>query len=340
MRIVKPSATVMEHNCTPYEFIEKVGRTCYKSEDKITEGSAEKFVKGLVSRHHMAMLEHETIYLSVAPMFMRYFLEEMSKENEPLKFFNITNDGGINIISGSFRSFYDLFNKKYGDEISAVRFMENRLQEMYPLVFGTAPCHNNLYGEFSLIILSRDEFIKKFEDMPNILFHHLTHTFLFVCDRGVSHEFVRHRPASFAQESTRYCNYSKDKFGNEITVIEPCFWGVESTIHLYKEWFDQCFSAENSYFRLLEMGATPQEARSVLPSSLKTEIIITATESEWQHIVNLRYLGTTGAPHPQIKEVMSYALDDLMKATKGRVNIVDKGSKVMKQTKKPTRNQR
>lgn len=324
MRIIKPSATLMEHNVTPYEFIEKIGRTCYKSEDAITDGSADRFVAGLVKREHMAMLEHETIYLSVAPMFMRYFLEEMSKESEPLKFFNITSDGGINVISGSFRSFYDLFKKEYGDEISAVRFMENILQEVYPLVFGTAHHHNNLYGEFSVKILSRGEFIEKFKDFPKVLFKHLTHTFKFVCDRGVTHEFVRHRVASFAQESTRYCNYSKDKFGNEITVIEPCFW--EDDFNRFVEWKSAMKILESHYFALIELGATPQEARTVLPNSLKTEIIITATEEEWQHIVNLRYLGTTGAPHPQIKEVMGLAIADIVITTGGRVNL-DKGAK-------------
>lgn len=325
MRIVKPSAKVMKHDCTPYEFIEKVGRTCYKSEDKITEGSAEKFVNALVKRQHWAMLEHETLYLIMSESFMDEFMFDMDCECERLTYFNITREKDVNILSGSFRSFHDLFEKGYLS--NALNFIKTGMQLSFPIVFGKCTYACNVhYPEGSCVLYTRQEFIDAFENEPDILFHHLTHTFLFVCDRGVTHEFVRHRPASYAQESTRYCNYVKDQFGNEITVIEPCFWGVGSTIQLYKEWFDQCMSAEKSYFRLINMGATPQEARSVLPNSLKTEIIITATESEWQHIVNLRYLGTTGAPHPQMKEAMGLAVADIVIETKGRVNL-DKGAK-------------
>ena len=138
--------------------------------------------------------------------------------------------------------------------------------------------------------------------------------------RGFSHEFVRHRVASFAQESTRYCNYSKDKFGNEITVIEPCFWN--SKPEAYNVWKNICQDCETVYFNLLRGGSTPQEARTVLPNSLKTEIVVTATEKEWQHIVNLRYLGTTGTPHPQMKEVMSLAIQDLAMQSGGRIKVV------------------
>ena len=95
---------------------------------------------------------------------------------------------------------------------------------------------------------------------------------------------------------------------------------------MFTEWKSAMKIAESHYFSLIEMGATPQEARTVLPNSLKTELIVTATEEEWQHIVNLRYLGTTGAPHPQIKEVMGFAIPDLVIETKGRVNL-DGGAK-------------
>ena len=126
----------------------------------------------------------------------------------------------------------------------------------------------------------------------------------FVVDRGVSHELVRHRIASFAQESTRYCNYSKDKFGNEITVILPCFFdtgmGILSNSLVYQEWKSACECAEERYFNLLKMGATPQEARTVLPNSLKTEITVTANYREWRNFFKLR---TAEASHPQMREV-------------------------------------
>ena len=123
----------------------------------------------------------------------------------------------------------------------------------------------------------------------------------FIVDRGVSHELVRHRMASYAQESTRYCNYSKDKFGNEITVIKPCF--LDEDTENYRIWKSSCEAAEKAYFAMLDNDATPQEARSVLPNSLKTEICMTANLREWRHFFKLRALGITGKPHPQILEV-------------------------------------
>ncbi len=121
----------------------------------------------------------------------------------------------------------------------------------------------------------------------------------FICDRGVSHELVRHRIASFAQESTRYCNYSQDKFGSELTFIKPCFWKEGSDE--YRDWEYSVFTAERCYMDLLGHGATPQEARSVLPNSLKTEITITANYREWRNIFKLR---TAMAAHPQMREIM------------------------------------
>ena len=123
----------------------------------------------------------------------------------------------------------------------------------------------------------------------------------FIVDRGVSHELVRHRVASFAQESTRSCNYSKDKFGNEITVIKPCF--LDEDTENYRIWKGSCEAAEKAYFAMLDNDATPQEARSVLPNSLKTEICMTANLREWRHFFKLRALGITGKPHPQMLEV-------------------------------------
>ena len=123
----------------------------------------------------------------------------------------------------------------------------------------------------------------------------------FIVDRGVSHELVRHRMASYAQESTRYCNYSKDKFGNEITVIRPCYFAEDT--ENYRIWKASCEAAENAYFAMLDNDATPQEARSVLPNSLKTEICMTANLREWRHFFKLRALGFTGKPHPQMQEV-------------------------------------
>lgn len=169
----------------------------------------------------------------------------------------------------------------------------------------------------------------------------LEHAKLSVCftiDRGVSHELVRHRIASFMQESTRYCNYSKDKFGNEITVIEPVWFkdipkkrktaiinllnGIidyndepfntfEPLEQQFYYWYRSCYIAEQAYFAMLNEGCTPQEARSVLPNSLKTELLVTANMREWRHIFKLRAAGETGKPHPQMLEVMKMLLNEL-----------------------------
>jgi thymidylate synthase (FAD) len=132
-----------------------------------------------------------------------------------------------------------------------------------------------------------------------------------VCDRGVSHEIVRHRIASFAQESTRYCNYSKDKFNGELTFIKPCFWDVDSPV--FKLWQDAMQASENYYLHMIEQGITPQEARGVLPNSLKTEIIVTMNLREWRHFFRLRALGRAGKPHPQMLEIAVPMLEEFKK---------------------------
>lgn len=135
---------------------------------------------------------------------------------------------------------------------------------------------------------------------------HFNITVKFICDRGVSHEIVRHRLASYCQESTRYCNYSKDGFGGEIAVIKPCYL-TEGTPG-WDIWRDACKCAEDAYFDLLNFGCSPQEARAVLPNSLKTEVVMTANLREWRHFFNLR---TAPAAHPQMREVANMLLNQM-----------------------------
>ena len=135
---------------------------------------------------------------------------------------------------------------------------------------------------------------------------HISLSIRFITDRGVSHELVRHRLASFSQESTRYCNYSKDKFGNECTFIKPS--GFLRDDMTYGIWTDAMFAAEAYYFDLLASGATPQEARSVLPNSLKTEIVVTTNLREWRLILNQR---TSPQAHPDMRELMLPLLAEL-----------------------------
>lgn len=144
------------------------------------------------------------------------------------------------------------------------------------------------------------------------MLEHISLSVLFICDRGVSHEIVRHRMASFAQESTRYCNYSKGKFGGEVTFIRPYNMANDSTE--FGIWESAMLAAENNYMELLKNGISPQMARSVLPNSLKTELVMTANLREWRHFLNLRAAGSTGAPHPQMLEIAIPLLIELQHA--------------------------
>ena len=191
MKIINASVEFMTpvNGAAILKQIEQAGRVCYKSEDKITEDSAVKFVGNIIKRGHEAVLEHAS--------------------------------------------------------------------------FGVR----------------------------------------FIVDRGVSHEIVRHRLAAYCQESTRYCNYASGKHGNEITVIRPCF---KMTPDAYQTWESACLMAEKYYFRMLDDGCSPQEARSVLPNSLKTEVVMTADVREWRHFLKLR---CSPAAHPQMREAALMLLE-------------------------------
>lgn len=141
------------------------------------------------------------------------------------------------------------------------------------------------------------------------MLEHYSFTVKFICDRGVSHELVRHRIASFAQESSRYCCYAKDKFGKELTFINPCFWEPDSDN--YARWFHEMDEAEKTYLAMIEDGATPEQARDILPMSIKTEIVMTANLREWRHLFKLRAEGVTGKPHPQMLEITIPLLKEL-----------------------------
>jgi thymidylate synthase (FAD) len=171
-------------------------------------------------------------------------------------------------------------------------------------------------------------FVKKLIQLGDeSVLEHVSITVRFICDRGVSHELVRHRLMAVCQESTRYCNYSKGKFGNEITVIQPPFWNQHSA--LYGGWEIACRKAEKSYFELLANGATPEKARSVLPNSLKTEVICTANLREIRHILQLR---CSKRAHPQCRELMIPLLHELQ----SKIPIVfdDIAEKIRKQNER------
>jgi thymidylate synthase (FAD) len=350
MKIVNANAVLLDTSIlTPYQIIEKAGRTCYKSEANITEDSAIKFTKNMLKNNHTAMLEHAHIYIRtdmgvwniVNSWFDDY--KRTGHDDNISGYLNMSRCGNHCYLSGSFRTFVNLFNAYFQSSFanSGIDALYAAISKTYPDIFIDK---NSVVADSQKCIVfgNASDFIADVYDMVygkdeiknNVIMRHVVHTVVFTCDRGVSHEFVRHRPASFAQESSRYCNYSKDKFGSEITVIKPCFYDVgkdfESIDDLssaellkymqYTVWHKACQSAEAAYFELLDKGSTPEKARSVLPNSLKTELVITATENEWQHIINLRYHGTTGKPHPQMVEVMKIAYPQLVKASDNRLN--------------------
>ena len=277
MKLIKPSVEIIKQEkydlLHVFKFIELAGRTCYKSENKITEDSASEFVHRMVKSGHGAMLEHGTVYLTIPisdisdPTIYKYILNPYSKA-----FIDFTNS----YITTNYRV---LVENNWLDDLKYI-------SEPY-------------------------------------LFHTKRTTVKFICDRGVSHEFVRHRVFSFAQESTRYCNYTKDKFNNELTFIIPCWIKdlEEGNYYAYceyhhskndasKRWFDSCMSSEFVYTNLIEEGWKPQEARTILPNSIKTELIMTGFDSDWQHFFELRCVPNA---HPQAKELADMLKDKFNK---------------------------
>lgn len=276
MKLIKPSFEIWEQPTGlegVYKQIERVGRVCYKSEDKITEDSAKPFVDRMIRSGHGAMLEHGTVYLQ---FFWAGAVCQQCNQTAPNK----------------------LLDRYAGNKYSIVKYHGN-----------------DVYVTTNLRVLVENNWL---DDLKYICepteYHERRVTVHFVCDRGVSHEFVRHRVMSFAQESTRYCNYSKDKFNNQVTFIIPnwCNSLIEGSEQKYSpfeingdevEFMDALQNAQNSYLSLLKLGWKPQEARAVLPNSLKTELVVTGFTSDWNHFFDLRARGTTGAPHPQAKEL-------------------------------------
>lgn len=311
MKIIAPSVEIMRTGLetdfmTPEQFIEKVGRTCYKSEDKITGDSAAKFVGNLIKRGHEAMIEHWNLIFKMTDEGYEEFLGDWNNliqnacietEDRLRPYLRFTDyecdDGEIRyIVSGNMRSWRD-FVKAFVEVFGNIPHYLHYLIHNYPIFF---PEYQDCVPEnFNIDILVPISASDLNESERRI---HQDVTIKFVCDRGVSHEIVRHRVASFAQESTRYCNYGLDKFGNEITVIRPS-WCTEG-YDKYEGWRIGCITAERYYFTMLADGATPQEARSVLPSSTKTEIIVTMNLNGWEHFFELRCPSNA---HPDMQEV-------------------------------------
>lgn len=281
MRLIKPSFEIWaqeEGLEGVYKQIERAGRVCYKSEDKITDTSAKDFVDRMIKSGHGAMLEHGTVYLILPVGYVQ---------------------GG------------------YGLEESTVtkKYRENSYSKVTYQDFGDS---QRAYVTTNYRIIIENDWLMDLDyQCEPTEFHEKRVTVHFVCDRGVSHEYVRHRVFSFAQESTRYCNYSKDKFNNCVTYILPN-WCTKVNTEDYERnpklmynangslsdneinFLCGLYDTETRYLKLLENGWKPQEARAVLPNSLKTELVMTGFVSDWEHFFKLR---DAGSAHPQAREL-------------------------------------
>lgn len=297
MKIINAQASVLVEN-DPIKKIEKCGRVCYKSEDKITEDSAEKFVANIIKRGHEAVLEHASFIFQVSyNVYEDLRKKVMFVENRyPVKMYLRFTDSDGYIVSGNVRAWRDFF--RFSGVPPYMNYFVKANPILFPEFMSVSP-FNIEGGEWSMRQISTNDLVSTYQRLV-----HEDVSVKFICDRGISHEIVRHRPASFCQESTRYCNYSKDGFGGEITVIKPM--SFDCSDFPYRIWKRSCENAETAYFDLLNEGCTPQEARDVLPNSLKTELIMTAPLMEWCHFFNLRM---SPAAHPQMQEVASYAYD-------------------------------
>lgn len=291
MRMINPAVSVITEK-DPFKKIEKVGRTCYKSEDKITEDSARKFYRGLVSRKHTAMVEHAVFLFK-----LDRFQYDVLKVTNQYRYLNFTDDGGRYLVSGNLRAINE----------SGATSLCKAVYDIDPELIYNEGMHTflstyQIEGKVSVI-----DFSDLKNPTENEFMNHFYMTFHYVTDRGVTHEMVRHRPASYAQESTRYCNYVKEQFGGELTIIKPTHWDSLPD-HIKHSYIKTWESSEHEYDYLIRHGETPQQARAVLPNALKTEIIMTACAGELEHYFDLRARGVTGAPHPDIKVVANMAL--------------------------------
>ena len=358
MKILSPSHNIYETPTAVYngevnKYIEQIGRVCYKSEDKITDDSATKFVGMLRDNKHWAMLEHYLftvrIPASIANMMMGLYRINDPILHTKLRYMTIfTNihpeldkkyQYGIVVVSATTLNYINeiISENYYNNHMSSTSYAVNYIYidamsafihfmyELFPdiindiIVTSNNDFINAIRNEDITRIYNREDMYKEivhqksFFELRNncvndtshidacyhLLEYGLWYSVKFTVNRGVTHELVRHRPASYAQESTRYCNYSGAKFGKEISVIKPIYFNKKS--EEYKAWETSCKNSEEQYFKLLEMGVPAQQARGVLPTDLKADIVCTAPLGEWLHIFDMR---CDSPAHPQIREVM------------------------------------
>lgn len=253
IEFIKPSVEYLKQ-ASLLKQIEYAGRVCYKSQSKITEDSAENFVKMLCGNGHTSPAEHATVYFTLSE-------STISGEWWDIRYSKFSHcnfdDAGKVYITTNFRVVLEAF---YGDYKKALDFIyENQAEKT-------------------------DK-------------HEARYTFKIICDRGITHELVRHRLMSFSQESSRYVRYNKSGY----QFVEPAWWNDSPQQDLRHTIFMQaCQNAASAYADLIKLGQTPQQARAVLPNALKAELVMTGTRSQWEAFLKLR---TAGAAHPDMRIV-------------------------------------
>ena len=308
-----------------YKQIELAGRTCYKSTDKITEDSAKPFVDRMIKSRHFAMLEHGTVYLKVPEAYQdkkdkSIFPSGRAVSTAMYPWLNTPYCRINTVPSEEYHNTYDAYittNLRY--------IWEHELGDM-----------QGIHNEFLTYMCEPTEY------------HEKRYTFRCITSIGVTREMNRHRVNSIAEQSTRYCNYSKDRFGGEVTFcipdwidlpegkayyhdginyragvkeenpydfvsINPASLGDEKKAIQYTYWLNALKHCEEEYFFLLKSGWQPQQAREVLPLCTATEIVHTAFASDWKHFFDLRYFGTTGKPHPNMEQLATLMKEEAEK---------------------------
>jgi thymidylate synthase (FAD) len=293
MKILSPSFQLLDHldQQSLAARIEYCGRICYKSEDKMTQDSALPFVAKMAEHGHNSVLEMGVVTLEVCAeesAITELFLRQP-------KYLHIDCAGNRLLITGSIRAWREML--LFHQDCVVVRAACALLHERHPYFFSTILPEGGLAAVPGITVRKVPlAEIDQFSAEQSAKHRHIA--VKFIVNRAVTHELVRHRPCSFLQESQRYCRYSDDKFGSEVTFIKPMFFAEGS--EEYAVWQQAMLETERLYFKLLETS-TAQAARTVLPNSCKTEIIVYANLAEWRHIFTLR---CSKAAEPSMREVM------------------------------------
>lgn len=279
--------------------IEKCGRICYKSENNITEDSADKFIAGILKSGHESVIEHANLIFRIKKSAHNNNL--LLKIGYLVKGINITDESDKTyVLSGNMRAFRDIFRLtgisnfndyfKSNDSLN-IFYIDNKPIEYFTDEIELIDIQDNLY----------------FNTLYPV--NHCYITAHFVCDLGVYKDITRHRLASFSIESTRYCNYSKDKFGNKLNIIKPI--NIKEGTEEYKIWLDCMNNIENSYMQMASLSnIKADQLRMMLPHSVKADVIMTANALEWKHIFNLR---CAKQAHPSVRQIMLNLLNLMYK---------------------------